>query len=273
MVSWKDTDCRGMADLEDIQISFLGTGTSTGVPQIDCDCAVCKSSDSHDKRLRTSAIITVRGVNILIDCGPDFRQQMINAGSPHIHAVLLTHSHYDHVGGLDELRSFTSHYDLPIFCKADVKHDIMTRLPYCFREHLYPGVAKLDLHEVGESEPFNVAGITVLPLLVMHYQLPILGFRIGDFAYITDAKTIPDTTMQLLDGVKTLVLNSLRIKEHFSHMCLAESIEVISKIKPTETYLIHMNHDIGFHEEVNEILPLGVRLAYDGLVVKQPLRL
>ncbi|MCH5216731.1 MAG: MBL fold metallo-hydrolase [Muribaculaceae bacterium] len=253
-------------------IKFLGTGTSTGVPQIDCNCPVCRSSDWHDKRLRTSAIISLCGVNILIDCGPDFRQQIINAGVPRIDAVLLTHSHYDHVGGLDELRSITSHYDLPIYCKSDVKHDIMTRLPYCFREHLYPGVAKLNLNEISDSDIFVVNGISVTPLLVLHYQLPILGFRIGDFAYITDAKTIPQSTMEKLYGIKTLIINSLRIEPHFSHMCLDESLDVISKIKPDISYLIHMNHGIGFHHQMEAKLPEGVKLAYDGLEVERTIK-
>lgn len=258
---------------ENIEINFLGTGTSTGVPQIDCDCDVCHSSDPLDKRLRSSALIKIENKVILIDCGPDFRQQMLSVGIPHIDALLLTHSHYDHVGGLDELRSLTSHYDLPIHCKSDVCHDIMTRLPYCFKEHLYPGVAKLDLHVIEPDNDFVAAGLNVTPLLVMHYKLPILGYRIGDFAYITDTKTIPESTMNKLKGVKTLVINTLRIKEHFSHMCLSETLDVISKINPEVSYLIHMNHDIGFHRDSEKLLPDNVMLAYDGLMVKRPITL
>lgn len=252
-----------------MRLRFLGTGTSTGVPQIGCTCPTCLSTDTHDKRLRASALLTIGGRNILIDCGPDFRQQIIDAGTPDLDAALLTHSHYDHVGGIDDLRPYCHHRQggFRIYCRPDVARDLRERVPYCFRQNPYPGVPTFDIHEI-DSAPFSIDGIDVTPLPVMHYKLPIVGFRIGPLAYITDAKTIPDKTIDLMRGVDTLVINALRIEDHLSHMTLQEALDVIYRIHPAHTYLTHMADKIGRHAQVDAELPDGVHLAYDGLTIE-----
>ncbi|MDE7124918.1 MAG: MBL fold metallo-hydrolase [Muribaculaceae bacterium] len=254
-----------------MKLTFLGTGTSTGVPQIGCSCETCTSSDSRDRRLRTSAIITTdEGRNILLDCGPDFRQQMLGAGSPELAAALLTHQHYDHVGGIDDIRPYTYPDGFAVYCKADVAADLRARMPYCFGARLYPGVPVLHLKEIDPWNDFVVAeaGIKVTPVPVMHWQLPIIGFRIGRFAYITDCKTMSEESVKLLEGVDTLVLNALRAEPHNSHLSLSEALEIIKVIDPRTAYLTHLSHQMGCHAEVESQLPDNVRLAYDGLVVE-----
>lgn len=247
-----------------MEILFLGTGTSTGVPQIGCHCRTCTSSDPRDKRYRASALVTVQGKNLLIDCGPDFRSQMLTVENPHIDAVLVTHSHYDHVGGFDDLRPFCFDKPLPVYARGDVLTDLRNRIPYCFREHRYPGVPTFELREI-HSEPFTHEGIEIEPLPVWHYKLPIVGYRIGDMAYITDAKTIDDATIDRIKGIDTLILNSLRPEPHMSHMSLSESLAVVERVKPRRTFFTHMNHRMGLHSESPRLLPEGVKLAYDGL--------
>lgn len=254
-----------------MRLRFLGTGTSTGVPQIGCTCPTCISTDVHDKRLRASALVSIGDKNLLIDCGPDFRQQIIEAGAPSVEAALLTHSHYDHVGGIDDLRPYCHKKanGFPLYCRPDVAEDLRNRVPYCFRTHLYPGVPTFDITEIGDA-PFMVDGIKVTPLPVMHYKLPIVGFRIGRLAYITDAKTIPDSTYRLLYGIDTLVINALRRKEHLSHMTLDEAMAAINRIKPRITYLTHFADAIGKQAEVEPGLPDGIRMAYDNLTIEIP---
>lgn len=254
-----------------MKLRFLGTGTSTGVPQIGCTCPTCISTDQHDKRLRASVIVTVGDKNLLIDCGPDFRQQIINAGAPRLEAALLTHSHYDHVGGIDDLRPYCYSTDngFPLYCKPDVAEDLRNRVPYCFRKHLYPGVPTFDIHEISDK-PFAIGDIKITPLPVMHHKLPIVGFRIDNFAYITDAKTIPDETFRLLDGIDTLVINALRKKEHLSHMTLDEAIAAITRIRPRVTYLTHFADAIGRQAEIEPTLPPGIHMAYDNLTIEIP---
>lgn len=254
-----------------MRLRFLGTGTSTGVPQIGCTCPVCISTDIHDKRLRASAIVSAGDKNLLIDCGPDFRQQIINAGAPELEAALLTHSHYDHVGGIDDLRPYcyAKEDGFPLYCRHDVAEDIRNRVPYCFRQHLYPGVPTFNITEI-DYKPFEVAGIMVTPLPVIHYKLPIVGFRIGKLAYITDAKTIPDATFELLRDTDTLVINALRGKDHISHMTLDEALAAIGRIKPRVTYLTHFADAIGKQADVEPTLPEGVHMAYDNLVIEIP---
>lgn len=254
-------------------LRFLGTGTSTGVPAIGCTCPACQSTDTRDKRLRASAILSVGNVNLLIDCGPDFRQQIIDAGAPNLDAALLTHSHYDHVGGIDDLRPYCYHSSdgrFPLYCLPDVATDLRNRVPYCFREHPYPGVPTFTLHELTPYESFTAVGVEVTPLLVMHANLPIIGFRIGKLAYITDAKTIPEETLAALEGIDTLVLNALRHKPHHSHMTLADALAVVERVKPRVTWLTHIADALGTHASVEPTLPPSVHLAYDGLSISIP---
>ncbi|WP_286007996.1 MBL fold metallo-hydrolase [Barnesiella viscericola] len=250
-----------------MQITFLGTGTSTGIPQIGCTCPVCTSTDPKDNRLRTSAVVSVNGKNILIDCGPDFRQQVLRAGIGRIDAVLITHIHYDHTGGIDDLRPFGGKHTLPIYLEAPVAEGIRTRLPYCFGDHLYPGVPNIRLQEIG-IEPFSIEDIEVTPIRVMHYKLPILGYRIGGLVYITDALTIPDEEYAKMKQVDVLVINALRKQPHLSHQTLAEALRVIERVQPREAYLVHMSHHMGLTAEVEKELPPHVHFAYDGLVVE-----
>lgn len=250
-----------------MQITFLGTGTSTGIPQIGCTCPVCTSANPKDNRLRTSAVVSVNGKNILIDCGPDFRQQVLRACIGRIDAVLITHIHYDHTGGIDDLRPFGGKHTLPIYLEAPVAEGIRTRLPYCFGDHLYPGVPNIRLQEIG-IEPFTIENIEVTPIRVMHYKLPILGYRIGGLVYITDALTIPDEEYAKMKQVDVLVINALRKQPHLSHQTLDEALRVIERVQPREAYLVHMSHHMGLTAEVEKELPPHVHFAYDGLVVE-----
>lgn len=250
-----------------MQITFLGTGTSTGIPQIGCTCPVCTSTDPKDNRLRTSVVVSVNGKNILIDCGPDFRQQVLRSGIGRIDAVLITHIHYDHTGGIDDLRPFGGKHTLPIYLEAPVAEGIRTRLPYCFGDHLYPGVPNIRLQEIG-VEPFTIENIEVTPIRVMHYKLPILGYRIGGLVYITDALTIPDEEYAKMKQVDVLVINALRKQPHLSHQTLDEALRVIERVQPREAYLVHMSHHMGLTAEVEKELPPHVHFAYDGLVVE-----
>lgn len=250
-----------------MELKFLGTGTSTGVPQIGCQCDVCKSTDSKDKRLRASALLSINNHNILIDCGPDFRTQILNCNSPHLDALLITHSHYDHVGGVDDLRPYCKNVDFPIYCKADVSENLHQHIPYCFVRHPYPGVPSFKIHRINPNRSFKIDDIKVTPLPVMHYKLEILGFRINNFAYITDARSISQKTINRIKGVDTLVINALRIKEHLSHFNLEQALEIVNAINPRITYLTHLSHQMGFHEEVEKTLPKNVKIAYDGLTI------
>lgn len=248
-----------------MKIRFLGTGTSTGVPQIGCRCETCTSSDTRDKRLRASAIVTLdNGKNILIDCGPDFRTQILDAGAPALEALLVTHSHYDHVGGIDDLRPYCKgERHFPTYCAEDVAVDLRERNPWSFAEHLYPGVPTFALHVVEPGKPFEAAGTTVLPLRVIHGRLPILGFRIGPLAYITDCSSMPADSLEALAGVDTLVINGLRYAPHPTHFTLAQALGVIEHVKPRQAFITHISHDLGPAHTVQ--LPAGVHLAYDGL--------
>lgn len=253
-----------------LEIEFLGTGTSTGVPMLLCHCPVCQSTDPRDKRLRTSAIVRYKGVRLLIDCGPDFRTQMLRASDDNLDAVLLTHIHFDHVAGLDDLRTYCRghRHGFPLYAQRRVLDALHKRIPYCFAEHPYPGVARFEEHVVGEgNEPFEVQGIGIEPIPVMHDKMLICGYRIGPLAYITDCKTIADEQVERLKGVPLLVINALRVTEHHSHMSLSETLSVVERIKPGKTCLIHMCDGIGLHALSPGILPVSVELAYDGQIV------
>ena len=252
-----------------MKITFLGTGTSTGNPEIGCSCEVCTSRDPRDWRLRASVLVEVAGKRLLIDCGPDFRYQMLRAKCVHLDAVLLTHEHYDQVGGLDDLRPFSREKDVAIYTEANVVEAIKTRMPYVFRAHKYPGVPNLVLHTVGLA-PFEAAGITIQPIRVMHAKLPILGFRIGDFAYLTDLKYLPEEEFAKLAGLEVLVVDALRRGTHLSHEGLEEALVLIARIRPKEAYLTHMSHRIGLHAQIDKQLPPHVHYAYDGLTLTLP---
>ena len=253
-----------------MKLHFLGTGTSTGIPQIGCNCKVCQSSNPKDTRFRASAIVSNEDINLLIDCGPDFRTQILNCNSPHLNALLITHSHYDHVGGVDDLRPYCKEIDFPIYCKSDVSIDLRNRVPYCFTTNPYPGVPSFQLNDISVGDIVNIEGITIEPLSILHYRLEILGFKINNLAYITDAKTISDETITKISHIDTLVINALRKDEHISHMSLQQSLDVINKVKPRIAYLTHLSHDMGLHEEVEATLPQNVKIAYDNLIIEIP---
>lgn len=243
------------------RLLFLGTGTSTGVPQIGCRCRACTSLDPRDKRLRCSAIASVDGTNLLIDCGPDFRQQILRAGSPRLSALLVTHIHYDHVGGIDDLRPYCADGPFPIYCTDDVAKGLRHNFPYCFAKDPYPGVPTFDLRIIDPSKPFRHEGIDIIPLPVMHYKLPIVGFRIGQLAYVTDCKTMPDSTLELIKGCDTLVINALRFEEHMSHLNLSQAMEIVVKANPRIAYFTHISHQLGRAAQL--MLPPGMCLAND----------
>ncbi len=251
-----------------MKIRFLGTGTSTGVPQIGCECDVCTSNDPRDKRLRCSALVDFEsGERILIDCGPDFRQQMIPVDFRALNGVLLTHIHYDHAGGIDDLRPFCEFGDIRIFADSTTTDLLRQQLPYCFAEHLYPGVPRLVMNEVQAGTSFEVGNVDIVPFTVMHGKMPILAYRMGGLAYITDMSSFPDESACFLQNVDVLVVNALRHEHHNSHQTLQEALAFIEKVKPREAYLVHMSHDMGLHRDIERQLPPHVRFAYDGLEV------
>ena len=297
-------------------LTFLGTGTSTGVPQIGCQCPVCTSADPRDRRLRASALVSIAHphgkdsdithtdhshTNILIDCGPDFRQQILRAGAPPLDALLITHSHYDHVGGIDDLRPYCNIPALrhghtgpfPVYCSEDVARDLRARVPYCFAEHLYPGVPTYDIHIIEPYKDFYINTIHILPVTVMHARLPILGFRIDltdtadttasapthsaqstaqSIGYITDCKTLPQQSIDAMRGVDTLVINALRHTPHMSHITLDEALALIRDIAPRRAFLTHLSHDMGTHAATAATLPQGVDIATDTYNVECTLR-
>lgn len=251
-----------------MKVTFLGTGTSNGVPFIGCNCEVCKSTDPHDKRLRTSALIETENTRLLVDCGPDFRQQILPYPFRKIDGVLLTHIHYDHVGGIDDLRAFCSLGDIDIYSNKHTCDGLRHNMPYCFTDHLYPGVPKLNLHCIEPHQKFSIGDFEIEPIEVIHGKLPILAYRIGTLAYITDMKTINPVEIPSLKGVKTLIINGLRWERlHHSHQLIPEAIAFSQLIKAEQTYLIHMTDKAGFHAESQKRLPDNVHFAYDGLTL------
>jgi len=247
-----------------MKLTFLGTGTSTGIPQIACKCSVCKSADTRDKRLRASVLVDTGNQHVLIDCGPDFRQQMITHQVEQLTAVLITHEHYDHIGGLDDVRPFG---DVAIYAEKRVNENIRSVMPYCFKEKLYPGVPKITLNTIDENA-FNIEQLKIQPVRIFHAKLPILGFRIEKMAYLTDVKTIPDESFEQLRDLDVLILNALRVQSHISHITINEAIALAQKIGARKTYFTHFSHDAGKHAELEYALPENIFLAYDNLQIE-----
>lgn len=256
-----------MFEINIMLIRFLGTGTSTGVPEVGCKCEVCTSKDKRDQRLRASIIVRIQDKDILIDCGPDFRYQMLQTTYEPISGLLLTHEHYDHVGGIDDLRPFCRFGDIEIYAEDYVADAIMRRIPYCFSEFKYPGIPSLILNRI-KNEPFFLRNIEIIPIRVMHAKLPIFGYRIGTMAYLTDLKTLPDTEYSKLKGLDVLIINALRIEEHISHQNLAQALDLAKKIGARKTYLTHMSHHFGLHVDMQKKMPENVYIAYDTLEIE-----
>ena len=248
-----------------MKLTFLGTGTSCGVPVIGCQCKVCQSTDSKDKRTRCSALVETESTRILIDCGPDFRQQILPQPFRKIDGILITHSHYDHMGGMDDIRPYCQFGAINVYADPIAKKGMLEMLPYCFAENRYPGVPAIGLHEIHPHEPLQIGDMEVMPIQVMHGKLPILGYRIGKLTYITDMKTIDDAELKYIEGTEQLVVNALRFdKPHHSHQLMDDAIAFARRVGAKRTLIIHVCHDVGLHEEVNRILPEGIQLAYDG---------
>lgn len=249
-----------------MRITFLGTGTSQGVPVIACTCAVCTSTDPHDKHLRSSILIEDNGKNVVIDSGPDFRYQMLRAQVKHLEAVVFTHEHKDHIAGLDDIRAFNYFQNsaIDVFANLRVQAALKREFSYIFSDYQYPGIPQINLKTI-DLEPFTAAGLRMIPIEVLHYKLPVLGFRIKDFTYITDAKTVSETETEKIKGSKILVLNALQKEKHISHFTFQEAIAFAEKIGAEMTYFTHISHRLGKFQDVSAELPANIKLAYDGL--------
>jgi phosphoribosyl 1,2-cyclic phosphate phosphodiesterase len=251
-----------------VKVTFLGSGTSQGIPVIACSCAVCTSADTRDNRLRSSILLQVDDKNIVIDSGPDFRYQMLRAGVMHLDALVFTHEHKDHTAGLDDIRAFNYKQGeaINVYAHKRVQDALKKEFSYIFAHHKYPGIPQLDLFEIGHH-PFEVAGVPFIPIEVMHFQLPVLGFRIADFTYITDAKTVSDVEKAKIKGSKVLVINALQQEKHISHFTLEEAVAFAQEIGAEKTYFTHISHRLGTHQKISKLVPAGVELAYDGLCI------
>ena len=249
-----------------MKITFLGTGTSQGIPVIGCGCAVCQSTDHHDKRLRVSVLVETGDQTIVIDSGPDFRYQMLRAGVKDLDAIIYTHEHKDHVAGLDDIRPFNHllHKIIDIYAVPRVQNALRREFAYIFADTKYHGLPQITLHTLSD-EPFEIGKTTIVPIEVMHHQLPVLGYRFNDFTYITDAKTISSTSLEKIKGTKILVINALQREGHISHFTLSEAIAFANLVGAETTYFTHMSHNLGLHADIEKELPSNIRLAYDGL--------
>lgn len=249
-----------------MKITFLGTGTSQGIPVIACNCDVCLSENEKDKRLRVSVLIEHLGKTIVIDTGPDFRQQMLRADVQKLDAVVFTHEHKDHIAGLDDVRAFNfkQSRDMDIYATPHVQNALRREFHYAFDEYKYPGVPELKLHTIGD-DVFDVEGIKFLPINVKHYKLPVKAYRVGNFTYITDANKIEEDELEKIKGSEVIVINALRKEFHISHFTLEEAVELLVKLKPKKAYLTHISHYMGKHDEVQKELPDFIEIAYDGL--------
>lgn len=252
-----------------MEITFLGTGTSTGVPMIACPCAVCHSQDPRDKRLRSSILIRTEKTTIVIDTTPDFRYQMLRQNVTSLDAVVFTHPHKDHIAGLDDVRAYNFFMKEPmnVYANALTEETLKREFGYAFSDKKYPGVPEIQLHTI-DDQPFQVGDLTFIPILVWHYKMPVYGYRIGDFTYITDANRIDDAEKEKIRGSKVLVLNALRRESHMSHFTLSEAIALSRELEVQQAYFTHISHQLGLHASVSEELPLGAALAYDGLTIR-----
>lgn len=250
-----------------MKITLLGTGTSQGIPVIGCNCSVCLSTNGHNNRLRTSAIVEVaENQHIQIDCGPDFRQQMLRENIQSLSHIIMTHEHMDHIAGLDDVRAFNfqAGVDMNVYASERVEKRLRHQFDYAFAESKYPGTPRINLHNI-EHKPFELFDVLVTPLQVNHGNWPVLGYRIGNMAYITDVNSIPDETMEMLGGLDLLILGVLHLEEHHSHFHLEGGIHAAQKIGARRTVFTHISHRMGLHEEVNTQLPDGIELGYDGM--------
>lgn len=255
---------------EPLKVTFLGTGTSQGVPVIACDCDVCQSTDPKDKRTRSSIMLSYQGKNYVIDSGPDFRQQMLRHQVKTLSAIVFTHEHKDHVAGMDDVRAFNyrEERDMEVYCHPRVLEALKREYKYIFEDLTYPGIPKIHVNLIGKEQSFQIEDLTFVPIEVMHYMLPVLAFRVGDFTYITDAKTVSEEEKEKIKGTKVLVVNALRKTEHLSHFNLEEALEFIHEINPEKAYLTHISHLFGKHAEIEKELPENVFVAYDGQEVE-----
>ncbi|MEO9475282.1 MAG: MBL fold metallo-hydrolase [Cyclobacteriaceae bacterium] len=249
-------------------VTFLGTGTSQGVPVIACECDVCRSIDFRDKRTRSSIHIDVEGKSLVIDTGPDFRTQMLRERIKHLDAILFTHEHKDHTAGMDDVRSFnfSQKIDMPVYADERVIDQLKKEFSYVFAEKKYPGVPSIEVHTIDKAD-FSIAGTTITPIEVMHYKLPVFGFRINDFTYITDANYISEEEIEKIKGSKVLVLNALQKTDHISHFTLDQAVKMVKRIKPEKAYFTHISHKLGKQRDVEVELPENCHLAFDGLKV------
>ncbi|WP_323757070.1 MBL fold metallo-hydrolase [Roseivirga sp.] len=252
-----------------MKVTFLGTGTSQGVPVIGCSCEVCRSLDFRDKRLRTSIHLEVDELSIIFDSGPDFRQQILRENITQLDALVFTHEHKDHTAGMDDIRSFNflQKKDMPVYARKNVVEQLKREFAYIFSETKYPGIPSVDIQEIDNS-PFFIEKIKLTPIEVVHFKLPVFGFRIKDFTYITDAKTISDKEKEKIKGSKILVINALQIDPHPSHMTLDEAITLAKEINAEKTYFTHLSHKMGTHKKVSALLPENIEIAYDGLKIE-----
>jgi len=252
-----------------MKITFLGTGTSQGVPVIACGCSVCKSQNSKDKRLRSSILIEINNNVFVVDAGPDFRQQLLRAEVKKLDAIILTHGHKDHIGGLDDVRSFNYIQKRPVdvYLQKEVREAVKNEFSYAFTEHKYPGVPEINMITI-KNQAFEINKIEITPIEGLHYKMPVLGYRIGDFSYITDVNYISEKEKEKIKGSEVLVLGALRKEKHYSHFNLEDALNLIDEIKPKKSYLTHISHQMGMYDEVEKELPENVFLAYDGLTLK-----